>query len=139
MGAYNGDLSSLLVDGSDRMLIGGMFRPNGAGAVDNTLNKYIGRATQWTAARTSAGLFTISLGFKFPRVLYLPDPSLILAAGDDKFAQWDGDALDSFEQVDSLVLRVWDISGAAETDVASGAGNWISWAALVALTGVARP
>lgn len=132
----NGQLSPLMADGDDRVLIGGIFYPNGSSAVSNTSNKPLNRASLWTVARTSAGLFTITLATPFAR--FFPAwATLGLTTGDDKFAQWTGAT--ELTTADSLLIRVWDISGAAVDDVAADAGNWISWGGFVVNTGVSRP
>ena len=96
----------------------GSFRPNGVSAV---LDK---KGKGFTVVRTSAGLFTVTFSDKFVD-LYHVVPHLRLATGDDKIAQ-----AGTFSMANkTLQIRVWDISGAAETDVAADANNVISFVA----------
>lgn len=96
----------------------GSFAPNGASAVDNTSNKGLG----WSVARTSAGLFTITFSDAFA-ALQSAIATLQLTAADDKVAQIAAVSLAN----KTVQIRVWDISGAAETDVAAAAGNRINF------------
>lgn len=100
-------------------VIAGSFKPNGAGAVDADSRE--GRG--WKVARSGAGLFTITLEDSFI-ALVAALLTLQLTAGDDKAVQL-GDVDLSAK---TIKIRVWDTSGAAETDVAANANNKIHFA-----------
>lgn len=100
---------------SNVRVIAGSFRPNGSSAVATTAG------VGFTVARTSAGLFTITLVDAFPGLLSA-QCSLQLATGDDKFVQFGSIDVSSAK---TIQIRVWDVSGAAVSDVASDANNWI--------------
>lgn len=107
----------------------GRFFPNGSSALVAGAAQGIG----YTVARTSAGLFTVTLDFKY-LALVSAWCQLQLAAGDDKIAQFG--ALDLSAR--TITIRVWDISGAAETDVAANANNSISFGLCLRRTGVTK-
>ena len=105
--------------GDGRMLLEGTFRPNGSSAVSATTRE---GTTGWSVARTSAGLFTVTL----EDVWYIATSkwcSLQLAAGSDKILQFGEISLSS----KTVQLRVWDISDAAVADIADDANNKISF------------
>lgn len=99
-------------------IIAGSFAPNGSSAVAATGVKGKG----FTVARTSTGLFTITLLDKFYELLDFQH-SLQLAAADDKITQGGAVSLSA----KTVQVRVWDISGAAVADVAADAGNRINF------------
>lgn len=100
-------------------VIAGSFAPNGSSAVSAASNKGIG----WSVARTSAGLFTITLEDSYISLISACC-SLQLASADDKIVQ-----LGSIDVVTAktVEIRVWDISGAAVADVAANANNRINF------------
>lgn len=98
-------------------VIAGSFAPNGASAVAATSRKGKG----FSVARTSAGLFTITLQDAYTAMLSA-DVSLQLAAADDKFVQVG--AVDVVT-AKTIQIRVWDISDGAVADVAANANNRI--------------
>jgi hypothetical protein len=109
--------------GANRVIVAGRFRPNAGSAVDNTLNKGVG----FTVARTGAGAFTVTIaGYPFGQIDDV-QWSLWLNAADDKFVQ--GGPIDS--AAGTIKVVVWDISGAAATDVASNANNWITFSCVI--------
>lgn len=97
------------------VMVGGSFAPNGASAIDNTLNQGSG----WSVARTGTGQYTITLQDSYVNV-YAANASLQLSAPDDKSMQWG--AIDVVN-AKTLVLTVWDNSAAAPADVAANASN----------------
>lgn len=99
-------------------IIVGSFAPNGASALSSTSV----RGKGFTVARTSAGLFTVTLADRYTKLLG-GVAHLGLTTGDDKYAQI-GDVDLSAKTVK---IRVWDISGGAETDVAANANNRINF------------
>lgn len=110
---WNPTTRSLLVGRVDIM---GSFAPNGSGAVASSSVNGKG----FTVSRVSAGLFRVQLANQFPKLI-AATVSLQLAAGDDKAVQ-----LGTYNATSKTVdIRVWDTSGAAETDVAANANNRI--------------
>lgn len=103
------------------VVVPGSFAPNAGSAIVATSNKGKG----WTVARTSAGLFTITFDAKYVDLIYF-DAGLQLAVGDDKYCQPGTYTAAS----KTMTVRVWDISGAAETDVAANANNRINFLAV---------
>lgn len=101
-----------------RTLVCGSFGPNGGSAVQASSVKGEG----FTVARTSAGLFTLTFLDSFADLI-AADSHLQLAAGDDKFTQVGTYTPATATTPATLTIRVWDISGAAETDVAANANN----------------
>lgn len=99
-----------------QVVVNGSFAPNGSSALVATSNQ--GRG--FTVARTSAGLFTITFADKYANLISFTH-GLQLAAGDDKVTQ--GGTYTAASK--TLTLRVWDVSAAAETDVAANANNRI--------------
>lgn len=99
--------------------IAGSFAPNGSSAVAASSRQGMG----WSVARTSTGLFTVTLNDKYAALAGM-GLSLQLAAGDDKFVQWG--AIDVVS-AKTLQIRVWDASGAAVADIAADANNRIGF------------
>lgn len=107
-----------------RMRITGTFFPAGAGAPtyasgDDHLD--------WSVVRTSAGLFTITIKKVRHCRLMAKFYSLQLAAIDDKHLQWGAYTAPTATTDATIAIRVCDISGAAETDIAADANNSISF------------
>lgn len=98
-------------------IIAGSFAPNGSSAVAASSRKGKG----FSVARTSAGLFTITLQDAYVALL-AGDCKLQLASGDDKFVQFGSIDVVSAKTVQ---IRVWDISDGAVADVAANANNRI--------------
>ena len=109
-------------------VIAGSFAPNGSSAVSALSNKGIG----WSVARTSAGLFTVTLEDSYISLIS-GTVSLQLATADDKFCQ-----IGTCEVVTAktVEIRVWDISGTAVTDVAADANNRINFCLILKNSGV---
>lgn len=105
------------------VVVAGGFRPNGAGAIDNTLN--VG-TKGWTVARTGAGQFTITLDDGYPSVVAVVGMSQLNAALDG-FIQGRG-ALD-VTTAKTMVLE--NMIGAVATDIASNANNWVYFIAFL--------
>lgn len=121
MAARAFDVLKALVKGGT--VIAGGFRPNGAGAVDNTLN--VG-TRGWTVARTGAGSFTVTLDDSYPSVIAVVGMAQLNAALDG-FIQGRG-ALD-VTTAKTFVLE--NMIGAVATDIASNANNWVYFIALL--------
>lgn len=112
----------LYVDGREQIVICGSFAPNGSSAVSSASN----RGKGWSVARTSAGLFTVT----FDEIYYqlnFATAHLQLATGDDKYAQVGTYTAGSGSTASTLTIRVWDVSGGAETDVSANANNRINF------------
>jgi hypothetical protein len=100
------------------VMVQGSFAPNGSSAVAAASNKGKG----WSVARTSAGLFTITLQDIYPALLSAT-ASLQLATADDKYCQIGSIDLSA----KTVQIRVWDVSDAAVSDVAADANNRINF------------
>ena len=108
-------------------IIAGSFAPNGSSALVATST--FGRG--FTVARTSAGLFTITFADKYAKMVG-SSVALQLATGDDKIVQ-----LGTYTAASKTVtIRSWDISGAAETDIAANANNRVHFAFHMSNSGV---
>lgn len=106
--------------GKGLAICAGTFFPDTAAAPTTTAGS--GGSVGWTVARTSAGLFTITFSKKFACCLF-KTAHLQLAAGDDKIVQ-----VGTYSaSAGTCTVRVWDVSGAAETDVAANANNAVNF------------
>ena len=109
--------------GENRVRIGGRFFPNGSSALVAADN--IG-TTGWTVARTSTGLFTVTLDDVWQ---YFMDKSCSLseATATDKIAKFGAESTSS----KTIVIVCWDISDAAVADATADAGTFIDWGVTV--------
>jgi hypothetical protein len=98
--------------------IAGSFAPNGSSAVSASSREGCG----FTVARTSAGLFTITLSDKFTALISAV-ATVQQGTGGDQFCQIGAVSMAN----KTIAIRVWDISGAAETDIAADASNRINF------------
>ena len=98
----------------------GSFAPNGSSAVDATSR--LGKG--WSVARTSAGLFTITFANVWAEMVSFTC-SLQLATAADQFLIPGVYTAAS----KTITITVWDISGAAATDVSANANNRIHFCA----------
>lgn len=110
-----------LASGRDYVDVDMSFAPNGASAVAATSVKGKGI---YSVARTSAGLFTITFSCDYV-ALVCATGTLQLATGDDKYIQFGTFTAPTSSARGTMTVRVWDASGAAETDVAANANNII--------------
>jgi hypothetical protein len=117
--ANKGPVSQL---GRERTPVFGSFAPNGASAVSADSRKGLG----WTVARTSAGLFTVTFTDKWVD-LESVTATVQLATGDDKYCQIGTFTASTSTSAATLTIRVWDVSAAAETDVAADTNNRINF------------
>ena len=115
---------SLLVGRAD---ISGSFAPNGSSALASSGV----RGKGFTVARTSTGLFTITLADQYAK-LVSATAGLQLATGDDKVLQFGTYVAASR----TLELRVWDVSGAAVADIAADANNRIHFDLVLSVSSV---
>lgn len=107
--------------------IAGSFAPNGASAVDSASV----RGKGFTVVRTSAGVFTITFADQYAKLISAT-ATLQLATADDKYV-----LVGTYTAASkTLVLNVWDVSGAALTDVAADANNRINFSALFSISSV---
>lgn len=106
--------------GKGVVLVCGTFFPDTANPPTTTTGT--GGSVQWTVSRTGAGTFLVTFSRGFA-VCLAKVATLQLSAADDKYVQC-GDYSASAR---TLVIRVWDASGAAATDVAANANNSISF------------
>ena len=98
----------------------GSFAPNGSlGGV-----RVLEAGQGWSVARTSAGLFTITFANVWAEMVSFTC-SLQLATADDKFLIPGVYTAAS----KTITITVWDISGAAATDVSANANNRIHFCA----------
>lgn len=102
--------------GPGRVVVAGSFAPAGTGAVTDV------KGTGFSVARTSTGLFTITLDKVYSELL-AATPGLQLAAGDDKTLQFGTYVAAS----GTLELRVWDFSAAAVADISADANNRVNF------------
>lgn len=100
-------------------VISGSFAPNGSSAVSAASNKGKG----WSVARTSAGLFTLTLQDAYVALLGA-HAQLQLTTADDKYCQI---GVVDVVSAKTVQIRVWDVSGAAVADVSAAAGNRINF------------
>lgn len=107
--------------GKKFVVISGSFRPNAGSAVDNTLNTGIG----FTVARTSQGLFTITLSKRYFKCISAT-ATLQLASAGDQYAQI-GNIAVAITATNTVEIRVWDVSDAGVADIASNANNKINF------------
>jgi hypothetical protein len=120
----NRNFDFVQVLGKGVKIIAGSFAPNGAGAVSSASNKGKG----FSVARTGVGVFTITLEDSYVSLLGA-NLGLQLSAADDKILQLgDIDVLSA----KTIVIRVWDISGAAVADIAANANNRINFSLYLA-------
>lgn len=101
--------------GKKRVKIAGSFRPNGTGAVDNTLNTGIG----FSVVRDSAGVFTITLEDSFT-ALDSGQLTLAISAATDLTLQFG-----AVDVVTARTLVLRSLVAAVATDIASNAANRI--------------
>lgn len=104
-------------------IVAGSFRPNAAGAIDNTLNQ---GTKGWSVAWTATGKFTITLDDGYPSVVAVVAMPQLNAAADG-FIQARG-ALDVTTNK-TIVLE--NLVGAVPTDIASNANNWVHFVAIL--------
>ena len=121
MAARAFDLVKSLCKGA--VIIAGSFRPNGAGAVNNTLNQ---GTKGWSVARTGAGQYTITLDDGYPSVVAVVAMPQLNAAADG-FMQARG-AID-VTTAKTIVLE--NCVAAVPTDIASNANNWVHFVAVL--------
>lgn len=113
---------SLWAEGREKIVVQGSFAPNGSSAVASASN----RGKGWTVARTSAGVFTIT----FNEVYYQLDSAvatLQLATAADQYALVGTYTVGSASTSSTLVINVWDVSGAALSDIAADANNRVNF------------
>lgn len=108
--------------------IEGSFAPNGSSAlaVASTYGK------GFTVARTSAGLFTITLADKYAQLI-CATLGLQLASGADSFIQFGSIDVVTAKTVQ---IRNWDVSDAAVADIAANANNRIHFSLTLRNTAV---
>jgi hypothetical protein len=111
-------LFDVKAQGLGRVVVSGSFAPNGSSTLAATSVNGAG----FSVARTSTGLFTITLNDSYPALIGAA-LGLQLASGDDKFLQ--------FGSIDvnakTVQIRVWDVSAAAVADIAANANNRINF------------
>jgi hypothetical protein len=108
--------------GTGKITVDGSFAPNGSSALDKT--KFDGEG--WTAAYVSTGLYRVTVDTALQK-LQSYGCSLLLATGDDKFAQPAAVTQATATSGAVFDIRVWDSSAAAVADVAAATGNRISF------------
>lgn len=108
----------------------GAFRPNGSSAVDNTLNKGKG----FTVARTSAGLFTVTLDSNITVKELVAFAQLRVTSGDTDGHEvriGDVSATNRTFEVEHLSGTDYATTHPAAADIASAATSWINFIAYV--------
>ena len=109
-------------------IVCGSFKPNGSSAVDNTANT----GTGWTVARGGTGIFTVTLGDKYPGILSATC-SLALNAVADSKVQFG--AID-VASAKTLVINV--ITTASAADIAANANNRIHFTLILRNTDLTK-
>lgn len=109
----------------DMVIIAGSFAPNGGSAIDPLSRTGPG----WSVARSNTGLYTVTLTDKY-NALLSAQATLQLAVADDKFANIIAVNL----AAKTIQIGVWDVSGAALTDVAANAGNRVNFVFMLSNT-----
>lgn len=102
----------------DIVVISGSFAPNGSSAVSATSRLGVG----WSVVRTNTGVFTVTFTDKWARLVYA-SAHLRLATAADQHAMLGAYVAAS----KTLVINIWDISGAAVADIAANADNVINF------------
>lgn len=113
----NRNLTNAQVLNRGEVIICGSFAPNGSSAVDAASNK----GTGWSVARTSAGLFTVTLQDKWI-ALTAAEVSLQLASPAAQAVQLGATDVSSAKTVQ---IRVVDTTAGTVADVAADASNRI--------------
>lgn len=121
MADRNFDLLQTL--GREKKIIAGSFRPNGAGSVDNTLNKGIG----FSVARTGVGAFTITLEDKYA-ALDASQYQIALAIPAAAHDICEG----AVDVVSAKTIPFVHYTGGVAADIASDPANWIKFTLVLA-------
>lgn len=95
-------------------IVAGTFKPNGTGAIDNTVNAGAG----WTVARTAVGKFIVTLDSVYPGLLSAQVSLQHNGAGDKK-VHWG--AID----IAAKTLEIFSITTASAADLAAHAQNHV--------------
>jgi len=121
MASRSFDLVKALLKGAT--VIAGSFRPNGAGAIDNTLNR---GSKGWSVARTNVGQYTITLEDGFPSLAAVIGMTQLNAAADGNI-QGRG----AFDVTTAKTFVLENLAGAAPTEIVSNANNWVHFVAVL--------
>jgi hypothetical protein len=116
-------MSDLKMAGNGIEIVAGSFAPDTA----NAPTALKGRG--FTVARTSTGLFTVTLTNRFAGLVSM-SLGLQLASGDDKILQI-GTVTISHAAACTFQIRCWDISAAAVADIAANANNRVNFIAVL--------
>lgn len=117
---------NIQVLGKGIKILAGAFRPNAAGAIDNTLNKGLG----WSVARTGVGAYTVTLQDGFVGILAIV-PSVQVNALLKGFVQLTG-AIDVTTAKTFVIQYQEEAAGTvAAAEIASNANNWVHFVALL--------
>ncbi len=108
--------------GKRRVRVSGRFFPQGAGALVASTNQ--GRKG-WSVARTSAGLFTLTLDSRPLKLILLGLGIQKVAAGVALWAEW-GTVVFNANGTTSVQIRLINATGTA-TDMAADANSSISF------------
>lgn len=112
--------------GKGLAFIAGAFRPNAAGAIDNTLNK--GRG--WSVARTGVGEYTVTLEDSYPGHIAIT-PAVQVNTLLKSCVQLTG-AVDVTTAKTFKIQYQEETAGAlAAAEIASNANNWVHFQALL--------
>lgn len=102
--------------GRRRVVVAGSFAPDTASAPTDLYGK------GFTVARTSAGIFTVTLEQIYGQ-LDSAIATLQLATAADQFAQVGAVSLSA----KTFVIHTWDVSGNAVADIAANANNRVNF------------
>lgn len=107
----------------NRKILSGRFRPNGGGAVDNTLN--VGKG--FTVTQGAAGVFSVVTDFPVTHVFSIT-PSLWLNARANVDVKVGAISISSTTGLLTFALLTQQSSdGTTAVDIASNANNWITF------------
>lgn len=107
----------------NRKILSGRFRPNGGGAVDNTLN--VGKG--FTVTQGAAGIYSVVTDFPVTHVFSIT-PALWLNAPADVKVEIGAISISSTTGILTFALKTTKTSdGTTAVDIASNSNNWISF------------
>jgi hypothetical protein len=108
-------------------IVAGTFKPNGTGAIDNTVNSGAG----WTVARTAVGKFIVTLDSVYPGLLSAQVSLQHNGAGDKK-VHWG--AID----IAAKTLEIFSIATASAADLAAHAQNHVHFTLILRNTDMTK-
>ena len=105
------------------VIITGSFRPNGSSTISSTYNSTLG----WSVARTSSGLFTVTLDDRYAELVALHVSFALVTAAD--LNPQIGTVTVSMSAAGTFQIRA--LAGSTLTDIASNAANRVYFTAFL--------